>query len=226
MRPLTDLLARNPLFARLSPADRTQLAVRALRRDYEKDEAVVERGQVWPYLLLVAQGTVAACKESSEGRSLIVTTLEPGDLFWGQAFFRDDAPNLVRLEARAPATLYLWPQDLLLPPLMQSPEALWALCRLQASRMEWASGVLEGFAFQPVAGRLARLLLSRFERAGVDRLPRDLTLDEMAAWAGTTREMACRTLYRLADQGLIGLSRAELTLHDEDGLRRLAERAL
>ncbi|HPL30336.1 MAG TPA: Crp/Fnr family transcriptional regulator, partial [Anaerolineae bacterium] len=212
MRPLDELLTRNPVFARFGAAGRAQLAQRALRREYAKDEAMAQHGQVWPYLLLVAAGSIAGCKESREGRSLIVMTLEPGDTFWGLAFFREEAPMPVRLEARAPSTLYLWSRDLLEPLLLQNAPALWELCRLQAGRMEWASGMLEGLAFLPVAGRLARLLLSRFERAGSDRLPRDLTLDEMAAWAGTTREMACRTLYRLADQGLIGLSRNELTL--------------
>lgn len=225
MRPLPELLAHSPLFAQFSTADRGELAQRALMRQYQRDDAVAHQGATWPYLLLVAEGTIAAGKESSEGRSLIVTTLEPGDLFWGQAFLHEDAPMLVRLEARTPSVLYLWPRDLLKPLLLQNPTALWELCRLQGSRMEWASGILEGLAFQPVAGRLARLLLARFERAGRDRLPRDLTLDEMAAWAGTTREMACRTLYRLSDQGLIGLSRSEFILQDEAGLRRLAERA-
>lgn len=223
MRSLVDLLDHNPIFAQFGAPDRVELARRALQRQYRKDEVVVHRGEVWPYLLLVGEGTIAAGKESSEGRSLIVTTLEPGDTFWGQAFFRSEAPMLVRLEARMPSTLYLWPRDLLLPILLQNAPALWELCCLQGSRMEWASDMLEGFAFQPVAGRLARLLLARFARAESGRVPRDLTLDEMAAWAGTTREMACRTLYRLADQGLIGLTRSELILRDEAGLRRLAD---
>jgi len=42
-------------------------------------------GDVWPYFLLIAEGQVDAVKESGEGRSLLVTTFTPGEVFWGVA---------------------------------------------------------------------------------------------------------------------------------------------
>lgn len=224
MKPLEELLAHSQTFAALSPADRAGLARLAIPRQYRREETIVHAGDVWPYLLLVEEGCIAAAKDSSEGRNLIVMTLGPGDLFWGQAFFRDGAPMLVRLEAQQAGRLYLWPRDSVLPILLQNAPALWELCRQLVGRMEWASEILESFVFQPVAGRLARLLLSHFEKAEGNRVARDLTLDEMAAWAGTTREMVCRTLYRFSDQGLIDITRTEFILTNRKGLADLAER--
>ena len=91
--------------------------------------------------------------------------------------------------------------------------------------MERASAILGELAFQPVAGRVARLLLDHFKDADGDRLKRDLTLDEMAARAGTTREMVCRRLYNFSDPGLIHITRPEYYLTDKNGLTQLAERA-
>lgn len=91
--------------------------------------------------------------------------------------------------------------------------------------MERASTILGELAFQPVAGRVARLLLDHFKDADGDRLKRDLTLDEMAARAGTTREMVCRALYNFSDKGLIHITRTEFQLTDRDGLTQLAERS-
>jgi CRP/FNR family transcriptional regulator len=82
-----------------------------------------------------------------------------------------------------------------------------------AQRMLHASEIVEGLAFQPVAQRLARLLLEQFP---ADRLAteRHLTLDEMAARIGTTREMVCRILYRFAAQGAIQINRTEFVFKD------------
>jgi hypothetical protein len=54
-------------------------------------------------------------------------------------------------------------------------------------------------------------------------IPRALTLDELAARLGTTREVVCRTLYRFADKNLINVTRTEFVLSDREGLARLAE---
>jgi CRP-like cAMP-binding protein len=82
---------------------------------------------------------------------------------------------------------------------------------------------LEGLAFHPVASRLARLLLENFETAGDAAISRHLTLDEMAAHIGTTREMVCRALYGFSDKKLIEVTRTEFVLTDRKGLARLVE---
>jgi CRP-like cAMP-binding protein len=99
----------------------------------------------------------------------------------------------------------------------------WELCRLMIQRMQRASAIVEELAFQPVAGRLARLLIDHFTSAGEESIERSLTLDEMAARVGTTREMVCRALYRFADKKLINVTRTEFVLTDRDGLSHLAD---
>jgi CRP-like cAMP-binding protein len=88
--------------------------------------------------------------------------------------------------------------------------------------MERASNIVESLAFQPVAGRIANLLLERYGNTGEDPVARDLTLDTMAAYVGTTREMVCRVLYRFSDQNLIHITRTEFSITDQDGLATLA----
>jgi CRP-like cAMP-binding protein len=82
--------------------------------------------------------------------------------------------------------------------------------------------VVYGFAFHPVAGRLARLLLTHYESAGGKPAPRDLTLDQMADTVGTTRELVSSTLHRFADEGLIRVNRVEFAFLDREGLENLA----
>ena len=218
------LLAQHPVFMPFNAAERAELSRRALRREYQRGEIISLYGDVWPYLLMVDSGRVMGVKESSEGRQLIVINLGSGEVFWGLAFFNEGAATPVTLIAHDDSILYLWSREALLPLLLENGSALWSLAQLMVTRMQQASQIVEGLAFQPVAGRLARLILDQFGRSGDQSVARSLTLDEMAAMVGSTREMVCRILYRFADEDLIEVTRTEFRLTDEQGLAELAER--
>ena len=223
MKQLRGSLREHPVFASLDEAERDTLAEQAIKRELKKGEALAAQGDVWPYLFLVEEGEVHAVKVSSEGRNLLITTFGAGELFWGLAFFQEKAPLLVTLEAHCPSRIYLWPRQLIEPVFVKNGRMSWELCCLMIQRMQRASTIVEELAFQPVAGRLAHLLLGYFETAGDASIARQLTLDEMAARIGTTREMVCRVLYRFADKNLIDVKRTEFLLTDKAGLARIAE---
>ena len=96
----------------------------------------------------------------------------------------------------------------------------WELTLLMVRRMLLASSIVEGLAFQPVAGRLAGWLLERYHEAVGDFVSRDVTLDEMAAHIGTTSEMVCRALYRFAEEGAVQINRTELMISDSSILEK------
>jgi CRP-like cAMP-binding protein len=127
----------------------------------------------------------------------------------------------VTLQVHETSRLYLWPRDAITSILFRNGHAAWELCRLMAVRMQYASEKLEGLAFQSMAERLAWLLLKHFESAGGASMSRHLTLDEMAARVGSTREMVCRALYNFSDKKLIEVTRTEFVLLDQEGLRHL-----
>jgi len=223
MEYLTKLLRVHPVFTWLDDTVIRQLEQGAIKRELRKGERLVMQGDIWPYLFLVTEGELDAVKVSGEGRNLLVTTFGEGDLFWGLAFFQEGAPLLATLEAHVPSCVYLWSKWYIEPIIIEHGRMSWELCRLMIQRMQRASAIVEELAFQPVSGRLAQLLLDDFESSGDTAIARHLTLEEMAARIGTTREMVCRALYRFADKKLIDVTRTEFVLTDKDGLRQAAD---
>jgi len=221
---LTELLAHNAIFGHLTAEQRRQAALLAQRRRFAAGSFVSHYGDIWPMLFIVSAGSVDGLKESADGRQLIVLTLTRGELFWGLAFFNDGMETPVALLAREATELHVWTRDALLPLLLATPQALWSLSQKMVVRMGQASQILEGLAFQPVSGRLARFLLDRFSDAGEPSLERSLTLDDIAARIGSTREMVCRALYQFSDKDFIRITRTELTLIDAAGLADIAAR--
>jgi CRP-like cAMP-binding protein len=219
---LLDLLPRNPIFSHRNELEKDKLVEMAITRSYLKGDWITYYGDIWPYLFIVESGMVTALKESSEGRSLIVVSLGHGEVFWGVSFFQQDAPMPVSLIADEESVVHLWSRDRLLPIMLQDGRMSWELARLMVKRMMRASDIVEELAFQPVTGRLARLLLDHFSGAIEDYVSRDITLEEMAARIGTTREMVCRQLYRFVDEGAIQISRTELMITDRNLLEEMA----
>ena len=215
-------LGQTEPFAILDDDQITEVAALARPRRYDQGEFVVLNGEAWPFLALVQEGSFRALKESAEGRTLVVLAIGPGDVFWGLTFFDEHSLMPISLECAETGVLATWSRGDLRPFLIEHGDLLWSLCGLLTRRMKRASNIVESLAFQPVAGRIANLLLERYGSTGEDPVARDLTLDTMAAYVGTTPEMVCRVLYRFSDQNLIHITRTEFSITNQEGLAALA----
>lgn len=220
MNPIIDILAAHTMFSGLAPAELAGLADHGVQRSYSTQEILVHQADIWPNMFLITKGKIDAIKESTEGRAFTATSLKAGDVFWGLAFFIQDAPMPVMLQAKAATHIYIWSRDFLVPIIQQHGEMSWHLCQMMINRMQLASSIVEDLAFQPVMARLAGLLLSEFGDAEDQFKTRELTLEEMASRIGTTREMVCRHLYQFAERGAIQINRTELRITNRNLLEK------
>jgi CRP/FNR family transcriptional regulator len=140
------------------------------------------------------------------------------------AFFIEEAPMPVMLQANSDAVIYMWRRDILVLLIKANGVMSWNLCQLMIKRIQLASDIVEDLAFQPIMGRLAGLLLDLSGDADGEFIARELTLEEMAARIGTTREMVCRHLYRFAEKGTIQINRTELKIIDRELLKKQARK--
>lgn len=214
MDSLSKKLSLSSLFATVPPKIMDSLVQTAVKRSFSAQEVIAHQGDIWPYLFFLEWGEIAAIKESLEGRAFIATSIKPNDVFWGLAFFIEDSPMPIMLQARSEAVIYLWSREYLVPIIQDHGEMSWNLCQHMISRMQLASEIVEDLAFHPVMRRLAGLLLDIFGDAEDEFKSRDLTLEEMAARIGTTREIVCRYMYKFAEKGAIQINRTELKINN------------
>ncbi len=221
MQNILDCLSRASVFSKLTELDRIELVKCAVTKKYKKDEFVCWQGEIWSNVAYLASGRLEWSMLSPEGRRQVVFKLNPCEVVWGHSVV-DNLPMPASLEVREDAVLYLWERETILPVLLKNAEAAWDVSRILTQYMRRVREVVYGFAFHPVAGRLARLLLSHYTHVDGKSAPRDLSLDQMADTVGTTRELVSRTLHRFADEGLIQISRMELAFLDREKLESLA----
>lgn len=222
MERISVLLEQIQIFHQLDDQQRIQFARLAAMKRFKKGEFIAHYEEIWPHLLVVESGIVSVLKLSSEGRNLGALRLGSGDIFISPSFF-DGGPLPASLEVKEACSIFIWHRDQVLPIIKQNTEVLWGMCLLLVKRMRQASEFVEELAFQPVNGRLARLLLDQFEDDD-PQVARELTLDEMSTMIGTTPVMVCKLLSRFAAEGFVKVSRTQFELLDRLALEKIANR--
>jgi len=218
------VISENPVFNRLCTETREQITWLAVKKDLKKGTYLVNQGDLWPYLFLITRGQLVAEKDSVDGRTFIPTTFKPGEIFWGITFFIENAPMPASLKVFEDSSIYLWAQKDLKPIIEADGVFSWEINKMVVSRIQFASELLESMTFHPIAVRLARLLVGIADGEEKTSIERNLTLDEMAARIGSTREMVCRLLYKFSDEGLIKITRTDFSVTDPENLLKRAQK--
>lgn len=222
MTYLADRLAQAEIFNKLTGSELADLARLAKLKSIDKGASVCQQGSIWPNAIYIASGSIRWSMRSLGGRIHTLYMLEPGDVFWGHSMF-DDKPMPASLVAMQKCSLYQWDRETVLPIILGNPDAARDLLRILVSIMRKAREIIYGLAFQPVAGRMARLLIERIADSESPSMERDLTLEDMAALVGTAPHVVCRVLYQFQEDGLLEMTRASIVIEDRSGLDRVAE---
>ena len=208
------------VFKQFPPDVLVQLADYALLRKLTSGEYLCHQGKVWPYAVYLAGGHLNWSMVSSGGKEHQLFKVKTGDVFWAHSFF-DDQPMPASLSADGPALAYIWPKDIVLPLLMKYPQAMWDIPKKLTATMRDAREIIYRLAFQPVASRLAGFILDNLELSGQDSFDREMTLEEIATVLATSAEVVCRLLYQFQTDGILKITRTQISLEDQAALQKL-----
>ena len=220
--PTTDkMLSQHPFFKALPQEAVLSLLKNAHAKRYIKGNFVLHQDEIWRNALFLRSGGMEWTILSPGGKRQIVFRVRPGEMVWGHTLF-DGEGMPASLEVVQDSEALLWREEDILPILKAYPLATLEVAGELVRAMRQVRELVYGFAFHPVSGRLARLLIHHYQPTDGHSVPRDLTLDEMAHSVGTTRELVSKTLHRFASEGIIHVNRVELTFLDKEKLEEIA----
>jgi CRP/FNR family transcriptional regulator len=219
MSELAAILENADVLGKFTAGQKQQLASLAVRHVLKRDEALYWQGDFWRNVLLIEEGQLRSVIHSLDGRSYVVSTWEEGDEFWAHSLFDEEAMPST-LEAVQDSVIYQWDGEAVLSMVFENSNAMRALLRRQVKLIRKRRETIADLAFQPVTGRLAKLLLERVP-ASETSAQRDLTLSQIASMVASSPEVVCRTLYHFQRDGILQVTRASITLHDRAALERL-----
>ena len=217
-----DVLRRCPLFADASPESIDEMEAVAKERVLAHGVPVVEQENQWNALGLVWRGSLAAVITSSIGREFVLYDILSGEPF-GEIAMIGRGPTVARFVSTShSARVLLFPKQVVESVLNSDFAVSRAMNDHLAQRM---LGMVERFAAQtslPTVARVAGiLLLHAVAGAGLQPvLPTltDLTQVELAAAAGTVKEVVSRALAELEIGGAVQRSGGRILKMDRERL--------
>ena len=186
----------------------------------DRAEMVLPEGELATNLYFVASGVVQVFKTSAEGKEQILSIVRPGESFNDVPIF-DGGLNPASARAMGPVILYGIKKNDMEAMLVDHPKIALNVIKVLASRVRHLLSLVEDLSFKHVIGRVAKILLEHIgDETG--RGPR-LTQQEMAAMAGTAREVVGRSLKTLEEEGAIKFDRHRIIITDKEMLQKVIE---
>jgi len=212
-------LGKLKYFAGMEPGQLSNIPRLFTEKAFVKGQTIVAEDDVNEQVHFVSSGVVKIFKTSSEGKEQIIKLARPGESFNDIPVFNPGTcPYSV--QALGDAVIYRIDRKDLLP-LMKSNWTVTAnALAAVAEQSRLLLQLVEDLSFKNVMGRVAKILLQH-SMPGPEGAPR-LTQYEMAAMAGTAREVVGRSLKALEDSGAIRLEGHRMIIVNKEYLKQLA----
>lgn len=224
---VSELLRKNPLFARVPGDDLRRLSELASERRYEKGDFVFREGEAPDYVIAIGSGRVKVVKMLPGGREMIVEILGAGDPLGAVAAY-ESRPYPASAVALEPTSCLLLRRAPFFGLLEGNPTLARSLLAGLSVRLVQLTQRLAEVAGSRVEERFALLFLKLAERLGRPlpegtSIPLPLSRQDLADLTGTTIETCIRIMSRWGREGLVRTERDGFVVADPEALRRLAD---
>ncbi len=218
-----EFLKSIPYFSGLNPAELNSVSKLIFERRYDQEEIILLEGDAAEAAYFVVLGIVKVFKTSPDGKELILKIMRPGESFNDIPMFNGGL-NPASAQAMRTVLIYGITRSALETVIHRQPQVALNVITVMVHRLRHLMSLVEDLSFRHVIGRVAGILL---EYAGneKDAEPR-LTQRDMAAMAGTVREVLSRSLKTLEEEGLIRFDRHRIVITDEAALKNKVEPSL
>jgi CRP/FNR family transcriptional regulator len=203
-----------------------ELAAQMSERQFKAGETIFDEGEMWPYLGIVRHGKVILTLLSPDGKTHTLGERLTHDTLNDSGTF-DQGGATTRAEALTDATLVTLPSEAVMHACRNDSELALGFLAAASQGRRRSIDTISDLAFAHVLQRVAKFLLG-YARASVGMtrgLPgvENLSQAQIAAAAGTVRDMAARALLRLKNAGAVELDRGRVKAIDRARLDAFAQ---
>jgi CRP/FNR family transcriptional regulator len=222
----TAVVAKIPLFRRVSPEDRERLGALAQLREYARGEHVFHEGDDSTYFIVVVSGRVKVYKQTPSGHDLILEMFGAGGPLGAVAAY-ESRPYPASASALEPTMCLLIPRQSFFELLERHPTLVRGLLGSLSLRLVELTTRLAELTGGRIESRFARLFLKladqlgRSDRGGVF-VPLVLSRQELADLTATTIETSIRIMSRWNKDDVLRTEKDGFVILDRTSLEELA----
>jgi len=226
----SQVLRNHFLLTQLAENDLQQISKAASLERYDRNQSIFFQGDRKTDLMVVLSGRVKLGATSADGRELLASILEPGDML-GEISVIDGRPRSYDATAISPTELLIVHRQDMIPFLKKRPEICISWLAILCERLRRSEKLVQETVFLGVEARLARQLLGLARAYGRKQgkgifLDVKLTQRDLANLVGMTRESINKQLCRWRREGVIAFRGKQYTIFDFSALEREAKKTL
>ncbi len=201
------------------------LSTQMSERSFKAGETIFDEGEMWPYLGIVRSGKVIYTLLSPDGKTHTLGERLTHDTLNESGCF-DSGGATTRAEALTDAVVVTLPSEAIMHACRNDAELAVGFLIASSQARRRSIDTIADLAFAHVLQRVAKFLLGYARTSvGMTRgLPgvENLSQAQIAAAAGTVRDMAARALLRLKNAGAVDLDRGRVKAIDRARLEAFA----
>jgi len=218
-------LAQVPQFTQAKAQTTKELAGQMSERTYKSGDTIFDEGEMWPYLGIVKSGKVIYTLLSPDGKTHTIGERLTHDTLNESGTF-DGGGATTRAEALTDAVVVTLPSEAVMHAIRNDAELALGFLIASSQARRRSIDTIADLAFAHVLQRVAKFLLGYARTSvGMTRgLPgvESLSQAQIAAAAGTVRDMAARALLRLKNAHALELDRGRVKAIDRQRLEAFA----
>lgn len=204
-------------------------AIEANKKSYQakKGELIFREGDPVTGIYFLYDGKVKVHKKWGEEKELNIRFARKGDII-GHRGLGKEPVYPVSATALETSIVCFIDLDFFKTTLKVNTEFSFDLLMFYAEELQESEKRMRNLAHMPVKGRIAYALLILKEKFGLTPegfINISLTRQDLASYAGTTYETVFRILTEFTQASLVAVDNKDMTLLDEDALRRVMQEA-
>ncbi|HMW89768.1 MAG TPA: Crp/Fnr family transcriptional regulator [Candidatus Obscuribacter sp.] len=217
-------LRQSEIFESFNPVELGRLLGILEELELPKHHLIFSPGTPCDAIYFIEKGRVRVTRLSTEGKTVILALLGPGDMIGEAAWETDEHDSYA--ETLEDSRIYQIGREAFLNFVRENPEFGLRFIGILGDRLKQAQARIEDLVFRQVPSRVARLLVTLAETHGKVtpngvRVEFPLTHQEIADMVGSSRVTVTQILNRFRDSHWIDIESKRVTIHNMNALEEL-----
>lgn len=222
-----EYLKNIPVFEELSEEDLAIINKVTVEHSYKKNEIIFQEEEPGEGFHYVKQGKVKILKLSQDGREHIINILGPNEVF-AEVLLFNKGPYPATAVAAEESCVGIIPNGELEKIIISHPHVAINIIKVMSKKLLFIQQKVKSLAFSDSYAKVAQAVESLAHRYGRKtarglEIDLDITRQDIANLAGTTRETASRVLSAMKKQKVLEGDERRILILDLEGLGQYSE---
>jgi CRP-like cAMP-binding protein len=222
-------LEKNPLFDGIDDYGIDQLlgCLQPKVKNYEKNQFIAFAGDEFTSIGVILEGQVTVIKENATGNKVMISLLDPGDMFGEMIAFSNFTKWPATVQATKNSAIMFMEKSAIVGecPKMCSwhKSLIQNMLKIVSNRALMLNKKVEYLSIKSMRGKLSTFFVEEHKKSKGNVLNLTMNRNELADFLNVSRPSMSREMAKLKDEGIIDYKKNQIEIKDLESLMEMTE---